>query len=87
MAVFVCPGKDKVICKSGILAIFWVLWLERNASIFDWVIMGFGFTRNRIAYGVSLWVSIDKEIKDCIWDLTLHVEQNCIWDLTFDYYR
>ncbi|XP_040371882.1 uncharacterized protein LOC112192237 isoform X2 [Rosa chinensis] len=57
--------KAKTLWGCGVLAVCWVVWLERNRRIFE----NYGGSERedmweRVKFWASLWVSISKEFKD-----------------------
>ena len=57
--------KAKTLWGCGVLAVFWVVWMERNNRIFeDYGGVGLEELWVRVKFWASLWASISKEFKD-----------------------
>ncbi|KAK9269013.1 hypothetical protein L1049_000781 [Liquidambar formosana] len=57
-------NRAKVLWSSVILAILWVIWIERNARIFRDVYEDLDSIWDKVCFLASLWASVDKSFKD-----------------------
>ncbi|KAK9287462.1 hypothetical protein L1049_015883 [Liquidambar formosana] len=55
--------RAKVLWSSVVLAIFWVIWIERNSRIFRDLVEEMDGIWDRVCFLASLWASVDKSFE------------------------
>lgn len=87
VSAFAKGEKAMVSWEYSVLAILWVIWIERNNRIFrDFREEDVNYLRNRASFLASLWTSISKEFQDTLF-IFIHLNWEGVlimWLLSFE---